>query len=243
MDLKGAMAMAPSFDAGGWFASSPGPFRLAGDVLLKDHVLGDLTRAVLLEDAFENADSAVSDLCRHFIAGAAAALPPIEAAKIAGSSIDRWREAMRITQAFEVWETFGPYLTQARPQHGPGVAERMAIAAAVTSEQRDSSRGILNEAQERIETLTAPGTVLILPTAPSIAPLLTANAEELERYRIGVMRLVCVGSISGLPQITVPIGTLSGAPVGLSFIGWRNSDKALLALAQKLAPHIGLAAK
>jgi Asp-tRNA(Asn)/Glu-tRNA(Gln) amidotransferase A subunit family amidase len=41
--------------------------------------------------------------------------------------------------------------------------------------------------------------------------------------------------------VTVPIGTLDGAPVGLSLIGWRASDEALLALARALAPWVGLA--
>src|SRR5205807_7319730 len=34
VDLAGAMAMAPSFDVGGWFALGPGVFRKVGRVLL-----------------------------------------------------------------------------------------------------------------------------------------------------------------------------------------------------------------
>jgi amidase len=89
--------------------------------------------------------------------------------------------------------------------------------------------------------LTVPGTVLALPTAPSIAPPLATPANKLESFRVRVMRLVCMASISGLPQVTIPAGTADGAPVGLSFLGWRGSDEALLSLATGMAPLVGAA--
>jgi amidase len=147
---------------------------------------------------------------------------------------------MRLTQAFEVWENYGSFVRRFQPQFGPGIAERMAIAAAVTSEQRDASQGVLERATTRAEQLATPGTVLALPTAPCIAPLLSTSPQDLESYRIGVMRLVCIASISGLPQVAIPIGMLDRAPVGLSFIGWRNGDEALLSLAERLARYLGL---
>jgi amidase len=55
------------------------------------------------------------------------------------------------------------------------------------------------------------------------------------------MRLVCMASISGLPQVTIPAGTADGAPVGLSCLGWRGSDEALLSLATGMAPLVGAA--
>jgi amidase len=41
--------------------------------------------------------------------------------------------------------------------------------------------------------------------------------------------------------VTIPAGTVSGCPVGLSFIGWDRSDEALLDLAVRLAPFVGVA--
>jgi amidase len=162
--------------------------------------------------------------------------------RIAGDEIDVWREAMRLTQAFEVWKTFGAFMLRAQPKLGPGIAERMAFAATVTPEQHDASRSILERARGRIEQLVASGTILALPTAPCIAPLLTTSQQNLESYRTGVMRLVCIGSISGLPQVTIPIGTIERAPVGLSFIGWRSGDEALLSLSGRMARYLGVTA-
>jgi amidase len=42
--------------------------------------------------------------------------------------------------------------------------------------------------------------------------------------------------------MNLPIGTLGGCPVGLSFIGWPGGDEALLDLACALSRHCGMAA-
>jgi amidase len=239
MDMSGAMAMAPSFDAGGWFASSPGVFKKAGSALLRG--TSDqraIDRVVVLDDAFGNADPAVASLCRRFLSTAVEALPIIRSERIAGDEIDSWREAMRLTQAFEVWQHYGSFVLRSKPELGPGIAERMAVAATVTAEQCDASRRVLEQARNRIEELATPGTILALPTAPCMAPLLSTPQQDLEHYRIGVMRLVCIASISGLPQVTIPIGSLDRAPVGISFMGWRNGDEALLSLAERLARYL-----
>jgi amidase len=39
--------------------------------------------------------------------------------------------------------------------------------------------------------------------------------------------------------VAIPAGTVSGCPVGLSFIGWARSDEVLLDLALRLARHGG----
>ena len=56
-----------------------------------------------------------------------------------------------------------------------------------------------------------------------------------EAFRVRAMRMTCIAGLSGLPQISLPIGTIGGCPVGLSFIGWAGGDEALLDLAVKLS--------
>jgi amidase len=53
------------------------------------------------------------------------------------------------------------------------------------------------------------------------------------------MALTCIAGVSGLPQVTLPAGTVEGCPVGLSFIGWAGGDEALLDLAVTLGPCCG----
>ena len=42
--------------------------------------------------------------------------------------------------------------------------------------------------------------------------------------------------LCALLQISLPVVTVNGCPVGLSFVGPRGSDEALLELAEKLYP-------
>jgi amidase len=243
VDLAGAMAMAPSFDVGGWFANDADIFRRAGNVLLDGaRTEGEIEHLLLAEDAFAQADPAVSRLVQSALGGAEASLPPPRRTVVAPNGLDRWREAFRVIQGREVWQVYGAFIERHRPRLGPGVRERMAFAATVTENQAAAAREVHEEARERLGTLVPIGTVVALPTAPCIAPHTDTPAEALEDFRVRVMRLTCASVLSGLPQVTLPCGTLEGAPVGLSFIGWKGGDEALLNLAASLAPLLARAA-
>jgi amidase len=56
------------------------------------------------------------------------------------------------------------------------------------------------------------------------------------------MRLTCLSGLSGLPQVSIPVGTVLGFPVGLSFIGWEGGDEALLDLAFEVSKYCGIEA-
>jgi amidase len=243
IEHSGVADMAPSFDVPGWFAATPGVFRKVGAVLLDNRrVTAKLERVVVLEDAFEQAEEPVADLLRTLLEFMSDDLPAMAHGKIAPESFDPWREAFRIVQAYETWQTFGDFVTRHKPKIGPGVRERIAFAATVTKAQADAGRLVHVKAREHIRQVAAPGTILALPTAPTIAPLAVTPAADLENFRMRVMRLTCTAGMAGLPQVTVPAGTINGCPIGLSFIAWAGGDEALLDLAFTLARHCGMAA-
>jgi amidase len=241
IDFSGAMAMAPSFDVAGWFASGPGVFRAVGAVLLDGPRSRDTIRnLVFLDDAFAEADGNVAALLRFALDVMADELPKPVVDCAAPGGLDPWRECFRIIQAREVWINYGGFIERHHPKLGPGIRERMEIAARVSDRDVESARGGQTRASERIRSLAQPETILCLPTAPSISPLLATPEQDLESFRLRVMRLTCIAGLGGLPQITIPVGTASGCPVGLSFIGWAGADEVLLDLASSLARHCGL---
>ena len=243
IEHSGVTDMAPSFDVPGWFAATPGVFRKVGAVLLDSRrVAAQIDRVVVLEDAFAQAEEPVADLLRTLLEFMSDDLPGMAHSRIAPDGFDPWREAFRIVQAYETWQTFGAFVTKHRPNIGPGVKERMQFASTVTSAQADASREVVNKARDHIRQIVVPGTVLALPTAPSIAPKIEISGAELEEFRTRVMRLTCTSGISGLPQMNIPGGTINGCPIGLSFIGWAGGDEALLDLACELSRHCGMAA-
>jgi amidase len=240
VDLNGAMAMAPTFDVAGWFANGPGIFHRLGAVLLQG--AGDYQRIedlIVLDDAFAQADPGIADVIRPTLPLLGNHVPKVTHASIAHGQLDTWREAFRIVQAWETWRTYGSFIEAHQPRLGPGIKERMEFASSVSKHQADTARKEQEAARERIRKTARPGSVLLLPTSPCIAPLKSSTASDLEPFRVRVMRLTCIAGISGLPQVTIPVGTLSGAPVGLSLIGWAGSDEVLLELALSLARLAG----
>jgi amidase len=241
IDTSGAMDMAPSFDTVGWFAASAGLFRAVGQVLLdRAGVSASIQNMLVPDDAFAEADQPVAALLRDALKAMAPALPKPQAMNVAPDGFEQWRDAVRIIQAHEIWQVYGRFVQEKNPSFGPGVAQRMQIAAKITKAEADAASEVRTAARAHIRGLVKPGTIMALPTAPCIAPKIDTPQDALESFRVRVMRLTCIAGLASLPQVSVPVGTVSGCPVGLSFIGWAGGDEALLDLAVAVATYCGL---
>jgi amidase len=241
VDLTGAMAMAPTFDAGGWFAGGAGVLRRVGRVLLKGEAVGvPVTRVLIAKDAFKIVDETVAAVCEAFLARCSRDLQKPEEVVAGPVGFDAWCEGFRLVQAREVWETFGDFVTKHRPQLGPGIKERIAFAASVTAEQAAAGRTAVEAGRLHVRRLLPPGTIMVLPTSPAIAPRPDMDPREMDSFRLRVMRLTSLAGLGGVPQVTLPVGTVEGCPVGLSLMGWYGGDEVLLDLASVLARHCGV---
>jgi amidase len=143
--------------------------------------------------------------------------------------------AMRYIQSREAWTVDGPMIERYHPPLGPGVADRFEFAKAVTDGQVAESLAIRSAFRARFSALLGQDTVLILPTMPDVAPLLTESDEALNDYRNRALNLQCLSVLSGLPQVSIPLASRLGAPLGLSIMGPAGSDLSLVSLAQRIA--------
>lgn len=230
--LDGVIPLAPSFDVVGWFARDPDMMAAVGDVLLPaDSSREDMSEAILLDSAFNGVEV-------EFASPAATAIDQLK-------TLIRWRSAsldeeffksalahFRNMQAYEAWASHGAWISAHHPTFGKGVEERFAFAAKVTGEQLKAAQNYRAEAREKIEAIMGPHGVLVLPTTPFRAPLLSESDEQLDAKRYQMMRLFLIASYFGLPQISLPLPT-SEAPVALSLIGPRGSDRRLIDLARR----------
>ena len=167
-------------------------------------------------------------------------LPKASHDRISPEGLDAWRESFRIIQSHEIWKVYGDFVKTHNPNFGPGVKERFAFAATVTDQEVAKANDVRRRARERTASLVKSGTILALPTSPSIAPLTATSPEELDLFRTRALRMTSTAGLSGLPQVTIPIGTVAGCPAGLSFIGWRGGDEALLDLALAVSKYCGI---
>ena len=86
-----------------------------------------------------------------------------------------------------------------------------------------------------MDELLGPGDVLCLPTSPRAAPPLGTPVDRIEvEYRNQAMCLLCIAGLAGLPQLSMPMATIDGLPLGLSIVGRQGTDTMLLALAARV---------
>jgi len=150
-------------------------------------------------------------------------------------SFDAMYWSFRHLQGREAWTVDGPFIERFAPPLGPGVAERFAWSKQVTDAQVHSAAAFRQRYRRHLADLLAGGGVLVMPTMPDVAPLLAADEGELEDYRNAAIRMLCVSGLSGLPQVTLPLASRLGAPLGISLLGPAGSDRSLVALAEAIA--------
>jgi len=229
--LDGVVPLAPSLDVIGWFARDPGRMADVSNVLLpEDSGAGEFNQAVLLSDAFRGVET-------EFASAAAPAVDLLKSGPWREGRLDEdfFKTALghfRNLQAYEAWASHGAWITANHPTFGKGVEERFAIASKVTLDQKKAAIAYGDEARKRIDALLGADGFLVMPTTPFRSPLLTESEEQLDAKRYQMMRLFLIASYFGLPQISLPLPT-NDAPVGLSFVGRRGTDRKLIALAQR----------
>jgi len=243
ISLEGVTPMAPSYDTVGYLAREAEPFRKIGHVLLEgEPVYTDIERLILAEDFFTHYEQSAGEALRRVFDQIAPALPKPEPMIIAGEEIAEWRNAFRLIQGFEIQSTLLPFITSHNVDLGAGIMERFDMAAAITYAEAEAARTLRTKIVERLTALVPPGTLIVLPTTPTLPPERgIPDGDSFAAFRAQTLGFTCVAGHAGLPQISVPATEAAGCPIGLSFIGWKGGDEALLDLAVRIEPMLAAA--
>lgn len=240
IDIDGAVPLAPSYNSVGWFARDGRVFAKVGLALLPDaSPLRLPSRLLIAEDMFALAGPEVHSALAPALAVVQSLLGPAVQIDLAGGEIAVWRNAFRLIQSSEAWACHGAWITATRPAFGPGVRERFATAATLDEAEVEAARRLRAAIRVRLDGLITPGTVVLIPSAPGIAPLLGVGEAELEAFRAKSLALLCPAGHAGLPQISLPLATRDGCPLGLSLIAARGDDEMLLAVADAVSASVG----
>jgi len=78
--------------------------------------------------------------------------------------------------------------------------------------------GVKSRTAPIVQRLLGAHGVLVMPTMPEVAPLLSADESQLEDYRNAAIRMLCIAGLAGFPQVSIPIARRLGAPLGLSLL-------------------------
>lgn len=241
VSLAGACGLGPSFDTPGWFAASAGLLARVGEVLLPEDTgapaLGPLLK---VDDAWMNAEPPTALALAEPMLGLEGLLGRALRVDLAPEGLAALYEHFRCIQAEEAWATLGAWVAATRPAFGPGVGERFAAARAMDPARAAAGRAFRRGFQARLRALLAGGAVLAYPTSPVPAPKLGASAADQNAVRERTMGVTAIAGLAGLPEVTLPVARADGAPVGLSLVAAAGRDRALLALARRLAAALGL---
>ncbi len=234
--MDGVLPFSATFDAIGWFARDAERLGSVGRVLFGETESPDPPRRLMIaEDAFELVDEKVRDALRPAVERAAEQVGATRRARVSPTSLPDWFDNFRVIQASEIWANHGDWITAARPAFGRGVRERMEWASGVEPGQVNRARQRHAEIRDRLDELLDEREVLCLPSSPRVAPLKNTPTDDLEvRFRHQAMCLLCISGLGGLPQVSLPLASLDGLPLGLSFIARRGRDSTLLSLAAEL---------
>ncbi|MFC0284267.1 amidase [Camelimonas abortus] len=239
VDSTGVEPLSPSFDTVGWFARSAETLGLVAETLLGEdpaplpgaaRFLADRACFALLgEDAAAALDGALRKI--------GARLGGLDPASVA-PNLDNLCWALRHLQTREAWETHRAFIERHAPLLNPTLANRFATGKDLTDTQLAEARSLAARFRNHLARLLGEGSVLVLPTMPSPPPFLAEVEASLEDFRNRTLRLMCPSSLSGFPQVSIPLHGDSG-PVGLSLLGPAGSDRSLIQLAGRVAEALG----
>ena len=237
VSLQGAVDLSPSYDTCGWFTRTAQSFARVADVLLGPDAKPLPTKPQLLmpNDIWALLSTPVAQAFKPGVKAIEDIFGVANTCNVAFESFDAMYWNYRYIQGREAWESDGNFIERFAPPLGPGVKERFAHGKAVTDAQVAAARSFRSAFSKHLDALLGVGGVMLLPTMPDIAPLRTASDDSLQAFRDLATKMLCIAGLAGLPQLSIPMLSKEGAPLGLSLLGPKGSDRSLVAMAQHLA--------
>ena len=237
VSLQHCLDLSPSFDSCGFFTRDADTFARVADVLLgaDPAPLPAAPRLLQPTDVWALLAPEVQAALQPALARVAARLGPAQPCTVVLDSFDAMYWHFRYLQGREAWQSDGAFITRHAPPLGPGVAERFAWSRNVSDDQVADATAFRGALRMQLRSLLGSDGVLVMPTMPDVAPLLTTSETELEDYRNAAIRMLCIAGLSGFPQLSMPLANRLGAPLGLSLLGPPGSDRSLVAAAQAIA--------
>ncbi len=237
VSLHACLPLAPSLDTCGWFARDMATFARVAGVLLGDDArpLAQRPRLLLPADVWEVLAPEVAQAlapARARIESVLGTAQPVRIAPEGGLKIAY--DHLRHIQGREAWAANGALIEHFDPPLGPGVAQRMAFARTVSEARAASSAQYRSTFRQRLADLLGNDGVLLLPTMPDVAPLLSADEDSLDSLRHAAMEIQCIASLAGFAQLTLPLARRSDAPLGISLLGPADSDRSLVRLGEQV---------
>jgi amidase len=233
ISTEGIHPMACSFDVVGWFARTPDVLAKVGSVLLgKEIPEFKINKFLIARDLFNTLEPSVASEYEVFIQDLSRLPVDVVDIELGKPEFPTWIEVLRTIQWWELNQAHGKWISQNLDTFGEEIRGRLEKISSVTKNDMEEKTRERKELVKYIETIISAGTVVVLPTAPDIAPLKGRPIDEARAFRAKAMRNICISTIAGLPQVSMPLIEINGCPMGISLLGAKGQDGQLLAATQ-----------
>jgi amidase len=240
VSLEGVHPMAPSFDTAGWFARTPDLMAKVGSVLLGIEMPEPrINKLLIARDLFGTMDPGLASKYDAFIRSLSRLPTQIVDIELGKPDFSTWIETLRNIQWWELNHAHGEWICRNLDTFGEEIRGRLEKISSVTRNDMEEKRLVRKQLAGQVQDLIFPGALIVLPTAPGIAPLKGRSIDEARASRLNTMRHTCVASVAGLPQISMPLLEHEGCPVGISLLGAKGQDGQLLAAARLFGKEPG----
>ena len=139
----------------------------------------------------------------------------------------------------EAWKSVAEWIDTVNPRFSYMVADRYALGTSFTQDQLEAARATRDRVRRRLDEIAPAGAFLCFPTSPVVAPLRDQPLSGKRGSQARIVRLTCMGGTTGRPQLSMPLGEVDGLPVGLSIMGNRGDDEALIGFALEIERSLG----
>ena len=235
VNIDGVIPLAKSFDTVGWMSNDLNLMLKVAEILIDQNsgTEAEFSHLYFEEEAWTLIDEESKDILLQATSNLKTMNSLQQSIRIAPDGLSNWADLFRTIQGIEIWEQHGEWIEKENPEFGPGIAERFTWASTLNKQELISNKDRQEEIRQHLSAILKDNGLLVIPTAPGIAPLKNLSGEELEQYRTRAMQLTCISGIAGFPQITIPFENKNGVPIGLSFIANQNQDLSLLKWANR----------
>lgn len=251
ISVAGVMPFAPTLDTVGVFTRSAELLQRIASVLLATDEATTTSNAsssiYLVREAFELADPAV----RESLGEPVSRLHEILGMQVSEKSLMQlcsderaadpmsWVAIYRVLQGTEFQSTLGSWIVDAKPAVGPALAAGLEFLKKLDRARIGESARLREHFARRLNAALTSGDLLCLPTVPAVAPLKGSKAYDRSGdYYWRTLSINAIAGVGRLPQVSMPLGQVDGAPVGLSLLAAHGRDLELLAATTRLAEQL-----
>jgi amidase len=227
INANGVYPMAPSFDTIGWFSNNIKTFQKIGEVLLDKNENENITfnQFVIAEDLLELVDTDIKNQFNSYYKELHPNIKHIRLSKFSKSEI---ADNFRILQAGEIKEHVIPWIEKNKPKISLEINSRIEMASEILPLEIDAAKTFRQEIISEINNSLPEGDIAIFPTTPFSAPKCGQSDQDLGSDRKKIMEMTSIAGMTSRPQISIPKFKGKTGPVGISILGWQNSDEILL---------------